>query len=172
MFWWGVCLLVLAALLTGWASIKGATTATPGDLQTVEGTLIEYARGTTSRQHGARLGKRHRGSSRPANLLRIQKPDGALAEFSSRDWITPPKLGWHKGQPIRVKHDSRGMLYEVVVGNETLRNVATTMQQREAERGDIDRIAAFSLAIGAALTLAGYFGSRQRKGGPPLLPRT
>ena len=163
MFWSGVCLLAVAALLIGWNAIKDSRIPDPAELQTVEGTLIEYRAGRRMPQRGFRAARQFRLRARPANVLRIQKADGATAEFSSRERIAPPKSGWHTGEPIRVKHDSRGNIYEVVVGNETLRDVATTMQRGEEERAAMERIATVILFIGAPLTAVGYFASRQRK---------
>ena len=171
MFWSGVCLFVVAALLMGWNAIKDSRIPDPADLQTVEGTLIEYRAGRRMPQRGFKPARQFRPRARPANVLRIQKADGATAEFSSRERIGPPKSGWHKGEPIRVKHDSRGNIYEVVVGDETLRDVATTMQRGEEEHAAIERIATVILFIGASLTVIGYFASRQRESARSRLPR-
>jgi hypothetical protein len=164
LFWWGIGLLAIAAVLMGWNAIRDTTATTTSDLQTIEGKLIDYSGGgKTSTRYAGKPGKRHRGSGRRANILRIEKPDGTIAEFSSRDWIAPPKSGWRSGQPVRVRYDSRGNLYEVVVGNETLRDVTMTMQRREEERADIDRIAVFLLVIGGTLMLIAYFTSGRGK---------
>jgi hypothetical protein len=172
MFWSGVCLLAVAALLLGWNAIKDSRIADSADLQTVEGTLIEYRAGRRMPQRGFRPAKRFRLRARPADVLRIQKADGATAEFSSRERIAPPKSGWRKGEPVRVKHDSRGNIYELVVGDETLRDLASTVERREADSAGTNRIARVLLFVGAPLTAVGYFASRQRKPVRLTLPRT
>jgi hypothetical protein len=145
----------------GWNAIKDSRIPDPADLQTAEGTLIEYRVGRRMPQRGFKPAKHFRPRARPANVLRIQKADGATAEFSSRERIAPPKSGWRKGESVRVKHDSRGNIYEVVVGNETLQDVATTMERGEDERAAIERIATVILFVSVPLTAIGYWASRQ-----------
>ena len=154
--------MAAAAVLMGWNAMKEAAAPTASDLETVEGTLIDYRVGRRLAQHGVKAVKQFRPRARPANILRIQKADGATVEFSSRDRLAAPKGGWRKGEAIRVKHDSRGKLYEVMVGDETLRDVATTMERRDAERASMDRIATVLLFLGVPLTAVGYLASRHR----------
>lgn len=102
-------------------------------------------------------------------VLRIQKRDGTVAEFTASEWFRTPKAGW-KGQPIRVQHDSLGYLYEIVVAGEVIRDVETTWRYRKIDNKSNTGLWIFLLMIGIPLTIVGYLLSFRHPVGPPPLP--
>lgn|GEM_PF-3052664 len=172
LFRWGVWILIVAAVLIAWNAIKTASVAKVENLQTLEGTVVDYRTGTTSQPYGVRSGKRYRGSARPLNVLRIETSDGRITEFSSSDWIRPPKFGWRRGVPISVKYSVGRDLYEVVVAGEVLQDVATTQQKRRAAGQTTRTFAALLLVIGVLAVAIGFLMSLQGETKPPLPPAT
>ena len=153
---WGVWMLAAAVVLFVWSGFKQTWVVNAGDLKTVEGTVVDYKSQQTSQRYpGGGSGRRFRGSTGAINILRIQLPGGAITEFSSHTWVRPPRNGWQRGQPIRVRHDGLRDLYEVVVAGETLQDVAST--QRLRSEGEPRAAAAF-----AALFLLVWLGVHGR----------
>jgi hypothetical protein len=144
-------------------------------LKTLEGIVIEYRTESAPPRYGVKSGTRYRGSAQPRNVLRIQPRDGEVTEFISTDWIRPPKFGWRKGQLVRVKYDGRRDLYEVVVGDEILQDVATTQQKRKESGRSAQTFAVLLLVVGLPLTVVGYLlslSSKDKPGTTPPLPGT
>ena len=109
------------------------------------------------------------GNRKLQTVLRIQKRDGAIVEFTASEWFQTPKAGW-RGQPIRVQHDSLGYLYEIVVAGEVIRDVETSVRNRKIDNKSNTGLWIFLLLTGIPLTIVGYLLSLQRKVGPPPLP--
>ena len=169
----GVWALAGAAVLIAWHAIRDGMVAGNEKLFTTEGTVVEHRSTETSSDNRVRL--RSGGTNRMQSqrelktYLRIQKRDGTIADFTAEEWFPTPQRGW-QGQPIRVQHDSRGNLYEIVVAGEVVRDVATTRKYRRIDNKKSQPLMVFLIVLGVPLTLFGYLTSRLRRQAPPPLP--
>jgi hypothetical protein len=159
--------------IIAWHAIKDSLIAKRENLRTVEGTVIEHRSSETSGRSRARLSSggtsNVQGSRQLQTVLRIQKRDGAIDEFTASEWFRTPKAGW-RGQPIRVQHDSLGFLYEIVVAGEIIRDIETSWKNRKIDNKKNTGLWIFLLIMGIPLTLVGYLFSLRRGVGPPPLP--
>ena len=147
-FRWGVWTVALAVVLIIWSSLGDPLNREK--LQTAEGTLVDYGPGPVPSS-----------TQRPLNLLRLQKPDGTLVMFGSWEPLRAPKAGWQKGQPIRVKHDVRDKLHQVVIADEVILDIPQT-QPKENGQSKIARLLGILLfLIGLPLTVVGYVSSKK-----------
>lgn len=172
-FRFGVWALAAAAGLIIWHAIQDSLIAKRENLQTVEGTVVEHRSTETSGRSRVKLSSGGTSSIQGARtlktLLRIQKRDGTIAEFTASEWFPTPGAGW-RGQPIRVQHDSLGYLYEIVVAREVIRDVETSWKNRKIDNKSKTGLWIFLLMIGIPLTIVGYLLSLRRPVGPPPLP--
>ena len=172
-FRFGVWALAAAAALIAWHGIQDSLIAKRENLRTVEGIVVEERSTETSGRSRVRLStggtSNVQGARTLKTVLRIQKRDGTIAEFTASEWFRTPKAGW-KGQPIRVQHDSLGYLYEIVVAGEVIRDVETTWRYRKIDNKSNTGLWIFLLMIGIPLTIVGYLLSLRRPTGPPPLP--
>lgn len=169
----GVWALAAAAVLIVWHGIRDSLITKRENLQTVEGIVIEERSSETPGRSRVRLStggtSNVQGTRTLKTVLRIQKRDGTIAEFTASEWFRTPKAGW-KGQPIRVQHDSMGYLYEIVVAGEVIRDVETTWRYRKIDNKNNTGLWIFLLMIGIPFTSVGYLLSLRRPVGPPPLP--
>lgn len=174
-FRFGVWMLAGAVALIVWHGTKDSLIAKRENLRTVEGTVIEHRSTETSGTSRVKLAKGGtqtiQGSRKLKTVLRIQKREGAIAEFTASEWFRTPKAGW-ENQPIRVQHDSLGYLYEIVVAGEVIRDVETTLRYRKIDNKSNTGLWIFLLLTGLPLTIVGYLLSLPHKTGPPPLPRS
>lgn len=172
-FRFGVWALAAAAALIVWHGIQDSLIAKRENLRTVEGIVVEERSTETSGRSRVRLStggtSNVQGTRTLKTVLRIQKRDGTIAEFTASEWFRTPKAGW-KGQPIRVQHDSLGYLYEIVLAGEVIRDVETTRRYRKIDNKSNTGLWIFLLLTGIPLTLVGYLLSLRRPAGPPPLP--
>lgn len=172
-FRFGVWALAAAAGLIVWHAAQDSLIAKRENLRTVEGTVVEHRSTETSGRSRVKLSSGGtsslRGTRTLKTVLRIQKRDGTIAEFTASEWFQTPKAGW-KGQPIRVQHDSLGYLYEIVVAGEVIRDVETSWKNRKIDNKSKTKLWIFLLMIGIPLTIIGYLLSLRRQVGPPPLP--
>jgi hypothetical protein len=168
-------MLAGAGALIAWHAIKDSLIAKRENLRTVEGTVVEHRWTETSGKSRVKLAKGGtqsiQGSRQLQTVLRIQKRDGAIVEFTASEWFRTPKSGW-ENQPIRVQHDSLGYLYEIVVAGEVIRDVETTWRYRKIDNKSNTGLWIFLLMTGLPLTIVGYLLSLRRETGPPPLPRS
>lgn len=172
-FRFGVWALAAAVGLIVWHGIQDSLIAKREDLRTVEGIVVEERSTETSGRSRVKLStggtSNVQGTRTLKTVLRIQKRDGTIAEFTASEWFRTPKTGW-EGQPIRVQHDSLGYLYEIVVAAEVIRDVETTWRYRKIDNKSNTGLWIFLLMIGIPLTIVGYLLSLRRPAGPPPLP--
>jgi hypothetical protein len=168
-------MLAGAGALIAWHAIKDSLIAKRENLRTVEGTVVEHRSTETSGKSRVKLAKGGtqsiQGSRQLQTVLRIQKPDGVIVEFTASEWFPTPKAGW-KNQPIRIQHDSLGYLYEIVVAGEVIRDVETSWKNRKIDNKSNTGLWIFLLVTGLPLTIVGYLLSLRQKTGPPPLPRS
>lgn len=168
-------MLAGAVALIAWHAIKDSLIAKRENLRTVEGTVVEHSSTETSGTSRVKLAtggtQRMQGTRQLKTVLRIQKRDGAIAEFTASEWFPTPKRGW-KGQPIRIQHDSLGYLYEIVVAGEVIRDVETSWKNRKVDNKSGTGLWIFLLVTGLPLSIVGYLLSLRRETGPPPLPRS
>lgn len=172
-FRFGVWALAAAAALIVWHAIQDSLIAKRENLQTVEGIVVEHRSTETSGRSGVKLStggtNRIQGARRLETVLRIQKRDGTITEFSASEWFRTPKSGWN-GQPIRIQHDSLGYVYEIIVAGEVTRDVETSRRNRKIDNKSNTGLWIFLLMTGIPLTIVGYLLSLRRATGPPRLP--
>jgi len=168
-------MLAGAVALIAWHAIRDSLIAKRENLRTVEGIVVEHRSSETSGKSRVKLAKGGtqslQGNRKLKTVLRIQKHDGAIAEFNASEWFPTPKAGW-KNQPIRVQHDSLGYLYEIVVAGEVIRDVETSWKNRRIDNKSNTGLWIFLLVTGLPLTIVGYLLSIRAKPGPPPLPRS
>jgi hypothetical protein len=166
-------MLAGAVAIIAWHAIKDSLIAKRENLRTVEGTVVEHRSSETSGNSRVKLAKggtqRIQGSRQLKTVLRIQKRDGSIVEFTASEWFPTPRAGW-KNQPIRVQHDSLGYLYEIVVAGEVIRDVETSWKNRKIDNKSNTGLWIFLLVTGVPLTILGYLLSLRGNAGPPSLP--
>jgi hypothetical protein len=166
-------MLAGAVALIAWHAIKDSLIAHRENLKTVEGTVVEHRSTETSGKSRVKLARGGtqsiQGTRQLKTMLRIQKGDGTVAEFTASEWFPTPKRGW-EGQPIRIQHDSLGYLYEIVVAGEVIRDVETSWKNRKIDNKSGTGLWIFLLVTGLPLTIVGYLLSLRSKVGPPPLP--
>ena len=94
-------MLAGAVALIAWHAIQDSLIAKRENLRTVEGTVVEHRSSETSGNTRVRTrgGMRTvQGNRKLQTVLRIQKRDGAIVEFTASEWFQTPKAGW-RGQP-------------------------------------------------------------------------
>lgn len=172
-FRFGVWALAAATGLILWHAIQDSLIAKRENLRTVEGTVVEQRSTETPGRSRVKLSSGGTSSIQGARtlktLLRIQKRDGTIAEFTASEWFRTPKAGW-EGQPIRIQHDSLGYLYEIVVAGEVIRDVETSWRNRKIDNKSKTGLWIFLLMLGIPLTIVGYLLSLRHPTGPPPLP--
>jgi hypothetical protein len=129
-------------------------------LVTEDGIVTEHRSSGSNHIQGEHQVKTH---------LQIQKPGGAVSEFTESESYPTPKSGW-LNQPIRVRRDAFGHLYEIIVAGETVRDVETTWKYQRIDRWKQRRMILFLMIAGMPLTIIGYLLSfrRQPSVTPPL----
>jgi hypothetical protein len=169
----GVWMLAGAVALIVWHGVQDLMIAKRENLRTVEGIVVEERSSETSGTSRVKLARGGtqsiQGNRKLKTVLRIQKRDGTIAEFTASEWFPTPKGGW-ENQPIRVQHDSLGYLYEIVVAGEVIRDVETSYRNRKIDNKSNTGLWIFLLLTGLPLTLVGYVLSLWPKAGPPPLP--
>ncbi len=172
-FRFGVWALAGAAGLIIWHAIQDSLIAKRESLRTVEGIVVEHRSTETSRRSRVKLSTGGttsvQGTRALKTVLRIQKHDGTIADFTASEWFRTPRAGWNR-QPIRVQHDSLGYLYEIVVAGEVIRDVETSWRNRKIDNKSNTGLWIFLLMTGIPLTIVGYLLSLRRPAGPPPLP--
>ena len=166
----GVWALAGAAGLIAWHAIKDTMIARDEKLFTVEGTVIEHRTTQSSGQNRVRMRglgtTRIQGHYERKTFLQIRKRDGAIAKFSASEWFPTPRSGW-QGQPIRVRHDGAGNLYEITVADEIVRDVETTRKYRRIANKKTQPLMVLLIVTGLPLTIIGYLLSKIRTGENP-----
>jgi hypothetical protein len=166
-------MLAGAVALIAWHAIKDSLITKRENLRTVEGTVIEHRSTETSAKTRVKLARggtqSMQGTRQLKTVLRIQKRDGTIAEFTASEWFPTPKRGW-EGQPIRIQHDSLGYLYEIIVAGEVIRDVETTWKYRKIDNKSGTGLWIFLLVTGVPVTIIGYLLSLRQRPVPPPLP--
>ena len=157
-FRWGLWLLIIGIGLIAWSAVRNAA-AKPGRLHRTEGTLVDYTSRSVSTQQGVQPGKRYRTSARTVYYLRIQKPDGGITEFSSPYPISAPRMGWKKGQRVKVQHTAVRRVYATEVDGEVVQNAAETRAKDAVATRSSETFAVLLLAGGLVLIAGGYLSS-------------
>lgn len=170
-FRFGVWALAAAVGLIVWHGIQDSLIAKREDLRTVEGIVVEERSTETSGRSRVKLStggtSSVQGTRTLKTVLRIQKRDGTIAEFTAAEWFRTPRAGW-EGQPIRVQHDSLGYLYEIVVAGEVIRDVETSWKYRKIDNKRNTGLWIFLLLTGIPFTIVGYLLSLRPVRPPPL----
>lgn len=165
----GVGMLAGAAALIAWHAVRDSLIAKRENLRTVEGTVVEHRSSETSGTSRVKLAKDGtqsiQGSRQLKTVLRIQKRDGAIVEFTASEWFPTPKAGWER-QPIRVQHDSLGYLYEIVVAGEVIRDVETSWRNRKIRQQEQHRAVDFSPPDGSSAHHCGISSFVSAEGRP------
>lgn len=95
-------MLAGAVGLIAWHAIQDSLIAKRENLRTVEGTVVEHQASETSGTSRVKLAKGGtqsiQGNRKLKTVLRIQKRDGTIAEFSASEWFPTPKQAGRTSQ--------------------------------------------------------------------------